>query len=158
MIKIISVGKIKEDYLKKAIDEYKKRLSRFTKLEIVELKDLPLKDNMSEKEEELVKIEEGRAILNKLSTSEYIISLDRLGTEISSIELSKKIESIYNNGTNNITFIIGGSLGLSDEVLSKSNFIMSFSKLTFPHMLFRVMLLEQIYRAYKIMKGETYNK
>ncbi len=157
MIKIISVGKIKEDYLKKGIDEYLKRLSKYTKVEVVELKDLPLKDNMSDNEIRKVLDEEGKDILSKINNNEYVISLDRLGKSMSSIEFSKKIESIYNSYPN-ITFIIGSSYGLSKEVLDKSHYLLSFSAFTFPHQLFKLILLEQIFRAYKILNNETYNK
>ena len=157
MIKIICIGKIKESYLKDAINEYLKRLSRFNKFEIIELKDSPIKDNSSELEDLKVKDEEGKLILSRIS-NEYVICLDPKGIELDSIEFSKKIEDIFNYGKNDISFVIGGSLGLSDEVKKRADYLMSFSKLTFPHQLFRVILLEQIYRAYKIMKGETYNK
>ena len=157
MIKIICVGKIKEAYLKDAINEYLKRLSRFNKFEIIELKDCPIKENSSELEDLKVKDEEGRLILSKI-TNEYVIALDPNGNEIDSIQFSNKLSSIFNSSKSDISFIIGGSLGLSQEVKDRADYIMSFSKLTFPHQLFRVILLEQIYRAYKIMKGETYNK
>lgn len=157
MIKIICIGKIKEAYLKDAINEYLKRLSRFNKFEIVELKDSPIKENSSQLEDLKVKDEEGKLILSKI-TNEYVIALDPKGIELDSIEFSNKLSSIFNYGKNDISFFIGGSLGLSEEVKNRADLMISFSKLTFPHQLFRVILLEQIYRAYKIMKGETYNK
>ena len=157
MIKIICIGKIKEAYLKDAINEYLKRLSRFNKFEIVELKDSPIKENSSQLEDLKVKDEEGKLILSKI-TNEYVIALDPKGIELDSIEFSNNLSSIFNYGKNDISFIIGGSLGLSEEVNNRADLMISFSKLTFPHQLFRVILLEQIYRAYKIMKGETYNK
>lgn len=151
MIKIICVGKIKEDYLKEAIEEYKKRLSKYTKLEIIELQDIN-NNNINiilEKEKEL--------ILNKISEKDYVITLEIEGKELSSIELSNKIDNILITNSN-ITFIIGGSYGLHEEIKLRSNFKLSFSKLTFPHQLFRVMLLEQIYRSYKILNNESYHK
>ena len=151
MIKIICVGKIKEAYLKEAIEEYKKRLSKYTKLEIIELQDIN-NNNINiilEKEKEL--------ILNKISEKDYVITLEIEGKELSSIELSNKIDNILITNSN-ITFIIGGSYGLHEEIKLRSNFKLSFSKLTFPHQLFRVMLLEQIYRSYKILNNESYHK
>lgn len=151
MIKIICVGKIKDDYLKEAIEEYKKRLSKYTKLEIIELQDIN-NNNINiilEKEKEL--------ILNKISEKDYVITLEIEGKELSSIELSNKIDNILITNSN-ITFIIGGSYGLHEEIKLRSNFKLSFSKLTFPHQLFRVMLLEQIYRSYKILNNESYHK
>ena len=158
MIKIICIGKIKEDYLKDGINEYLKRLSRYTKIEIIELKDISLKDNMSLVEENKVKEEESRLIESKIKDTDYIISLDRLGEELSSIDLSKRLENTLSSVNKDIVFIIGGSLGLSNELIKKSNLVISFSKLTFPHQLFRLILLEQIYRSFKIMKGEIYHK
>ncbi|MBE6159513.1 MAG: 23S rRNA (pseudouridine(1915)-N(3))-methyltransferase RlmH [Lactobacillales bacterium] len=151
MIKIICVGKIKEKYLKDAIEEYQKRLSKYTKLEIIELQDIN-NDNINiilEKEKEL--------ILNKINEKDYVITLEIEGKELSSVELSNKIDNIFITNSN-ITFIIGGSYGLHNEIKERSNFKLSFSKLTFPHQLFRVMLLEQIYRAYKILNNESYHK
>ena len=151
MIKIICVGKIKEKYLKDAIEEYQKRLSKYTKLEIIELQDIN-NDNINiilEKEKEL--------ILNKIKEKDYVITLEIEGKELSSVELSNKIDNIFITNSN-ITFIIGGSYGLHNEIKERSNFKLSFSKLTFPHQLFRVMLLEQIYRAYKILNNESYHK
>lgn len=151
MIKIICVGKIKEHYLKEAIEEYKKRLSKYIKLEIIELQDIS-NNNINiilEKEKEL--------ILNKTSEKDYVITLEIEGKELSSVELANKIDNILLTNSN-ITFIIGGSYGLHEEIKSRSNFKLSFSKLTFPHQLFRVMLLEQIYRSYKILNNESYHK
>lgn len=151
MIKIICVGKIKEKYLKDAIEEYEKRLSKYTKLEIIELQDIN-NDNINiilEKEKEL--------ILNKINEKDYVITLEIEGKELSSVELSNKIDNIFLTNSN-IAFIIGGSYGLHNEIKQRSNFKLSFSKLTFPHQLFRVMLLEQIYRSYKILNNESYHK
>ena len=150
-MKLICVGKIKEKYLNDAIDEYKKRLSKYTKLDIVELSDI------SYNEIDKVKKEEGKLILKHLKETDNVIILDINGIELSSVELTNKLcrlESVNSN----ITFIIGGSYGLSDEVKKRANFSLSFSKLTFPHQLFRVILLEQIYRTYKIRNNENYHK
>ncbi len=157
MIRIITVGKIKEDYLKSAIAEYSKRLSRFTKLEIIELKDEIIPESPSDGIIEKTKEIEGNSILSKIK-DDYVIALDLKGEMIDSIEFSKKIEQLNSKGISKITFVIGGSLGLSKEVLKRADYKLSFSKMTFPHQLFRVILLEQIYRAYKIMNNETYHK
>lgn len=148
MIKIICVGKIKEDYLKKGIEEYKKRISKYSKIEIIEIMD-ESNGNILEKERD--------KILKYINDKDYIITLEIDGNNIDSIELSKKIENIYLNYSN-IIFIIGGSYGLHDDIKSKSNYALSFSKLTFPHQLFRMMLLEQVYRAFKISHNESYHK
>ena len=157
MIKIISVGKIKEKYLIDGIEEYTKRLSKYTKLEMIELKDIPIPNNASILEEEKIKAEEGKEILSKIK-DEYVISLDIKGEMLDSLSFSKKIEDINTKKNSKITFVIGGSLGLSDEVLKRSDYRLSFSSMTFPHQLFKLILLEQIYRAYKIQAHETYHK
>lgn len=157
-ITIIGVGKIKEKFMQEGIKEYSKRLSRYCKLKIIEVTDESAPENLSEKEIEIIKEKEGKRILSKLSNNSYIISLDIKGKNFSSEEFSKKIEDITLGGTNDITFIIGGSLGLSEEILNKSNFKLSFSKMTFPHQLMRIILLEQIYRGFRIMKGEPYHR
>ena len=151
MIKIICVGKIKEKFYKEAIEEYQKRLSKYTKLNIIEVEDINL-DN-----EELIKQKESEQILKHIEKKDYIITLEIEGKQLSSIELSKNIEELEITNPN-ITFIIGGSYGLANEIKNMSNFKLSFSKLTFPHQLFRVILLEQIYRAYKIKNNESYHK
>lgn len=148
MIKIICVGKIKEKYLKDAIKEYQKRLSKYTKLEIIELPDYNY-DMVK------TKIEEGKNILSKISERDYVVTLEINGKEFNSISLSSFIDK---NISKNITFVIGGSNGLSDDVLKRSNYSLSFSKLTFPHQLFRILLLEQIYRSFKIINNEAYHK
>ncbi|HLS52474.1 MAG TPA: 23S rRNA (pseudouridine(1915)-N(3))-methyltransferase RlmH [Tissierellaceae bacterium] len=157
-INIIAVGKIKEKYIRDGIKEFEKRLSRYCKLNIIELRDERVPENLSEKEMELVKIKEGKQILAKIPQNSYIISLEIRGKEISSEILSQKIEKLMISGSSSITFIIGGSLGLSEEVIKTSNYRLSFSKMTFPHQLIRLILLEQIYRGFKIMKGEPYHK
>ena len=148
MIKIICIGKLKEDYLKKAMEEYKKRITKYSKIEMIELED-ESNGNILEKEK--------TKILKYINEKDYVITLEIDGSSIDSMELSKKIESIYLNYSN-ITFIIGGSYGLHDDIKKRSNYALSFSKFTFPHQLFRVMLLEQIYRSFKIMHHETYHK
>ena len=151
MIKLICVGKIKEKYLNEAIDEYKKRLSKYTKLDIVELPD------SSYNEIDKVKKEEGKLILKHIKETDNVIILDINGQELSSVELTTKLCFIETMNSN-ITFIIGGSYGLSEEVKKRANYSISFSKLTFPHQLFRVILLEQLYRTYKIRNNENYHK
>ena len=151
MIKIICVGKIKESFYRDAVDEYKKRLSKYTDIEIIEVLDEGLTDQKTTLKKESEKI------LKVLNPKDYIITMEIEGKELSSPELANKIDSIFNINSN-ITFIIGGSYGLSDEIKNMSNFKLSFSKLTFPHQLFRILLLEQIYRAFKINNNESYHK
>lgn len=157
-ITIICVGKIKEKYLKSAIDEYTKRLSRYCKLNIVELGDEKTPDNASEKEELLIKEKEGEAILKSIKDNMFVIALELKGSMISSEELSSYIKDLGIKGESNLAFIIGGSLGLSKAVLERANYKLCFSKMTFPHQLFRVMLLEQVYRGFRIISGEPYHK
>ncbi len=145
MIKIICIGKIKEKYLTDGINDYLKRLTKYHKIELIELKDSDIK---KEKEE----------ILKVLNKDSYIISLAIEGKEYKTIELSEKIDNLLTNGKSNITFIIGGSDGIDEEIKNISNELLSFSKLTFPHGLFRLILLEQIYRIFKIQNNETYHK
>ena len=156
-INIICIGKLKETFFKDAVSEYSKRLSRYCKLEITELPDEKIPNNVSDKTIEEIKEKECLNILSHIKKDSYIISLDLSGTQYTSEELSKELEtlSIYNS---HISFIIGGSLGLTKEVLSKSDKIISFSKMTFPHQLIRIFLLEQIYRSFKIQNNETYHK
>ena len=151
MIKIIAIGKIKEQFYKDAIEEYIKRLSKYTEVSIIELEDKKTTDKV------VALREEEKRIIKYVNPKDYIVSLAIEGKELDSIEFANKIDSIHNN-YNNITFIIGGSCGLSNEIKSKSNMLLSFSKLTFPHQLFRIILLEQIYRAYKINNNEEYHK
>ena len=151
MIKIITVGSIKEKYLKDAIDEYKKRISKYTKIEIIEIKDEGLV------EEETAKKLEAKKIENHLSNKDYIITLEIEGKEYTSEAFAEKMDKIQIESSN-ITFIIGGSYGLADEIKSQARIHLSFSKMTFPHQLFRVFLLEQIYRSYKINNNESYHK
>ena len=150
MIRIICVGKIKEKYFIDAVNEYKKRLSKYTKLEIIELNDESLDIKTTIKKE-------SDNILKNIHLDDYNIALTIEGEELDSVSLSKKINNILINNSN-ITFIIGGSYGLSDEIKGLCNYQLSFSKLTFPHQLFRVILLEQIYRSFKILNNESYHK
>lgn len=157
-IKVIAVGKIKEKYIKDGITEFSKRLSRYSSLEIIEIKDEKAPENLSEKDMEAIKNKEGLKILEKIPANSYIIALTLEGKQLSSEGLSEKMEEIMLGGQNDISFIIGGSLGLSDEVIRKSHYKLCFSKMTFPHQLMRLILLEQVYRGFKIMKGEPYHK
>ena len=157
-ITLVTVGKLKEKYLKQAIDEYSKRLSRYCKLDIIELQDEKTPDNASEKEEAQIKQKEGRAILSKIKDNSYVVAMDLKGKQLTSEELSSFVERCGVTGNSNIVFVIGGSLGLSDEVIKRADYKLCFSKMTFPHQLFRVMLLEQVYRAFRIMKNEPYHK
>ncbi|WP_294354011.1 23S rRNA (pseudouridine(1915)-N(3))-methyltransferase RlmH [uncultured Clostridium sp.] len=157
-ITVIAVGKLKEKYLKQAIDEYAKRLSRYCKLDIIELQDEKTPDNASEKEELMIKEKEGKAILSKIKDNAYAVAMDLKGKQITSEELASFISNCGVMGNSNIVFVIGGSLGLSDEVIKRANYKLCFSKMTFPHQLFRVMLLEQVYRGFRIINNEPYHK
>ena len=151
MIKIIVVGSIKEQYLKDAIDEYKKRISKYTNIEIIEVKDEGLVE-----ETKAMKLEEEK-IIKHISDRDYIVTLEIEGKQFTSVEFADKINNIMIENSN-LTFIIGGSYGLTDTLKQRARLHLSFSKMTFPHQLFRVLLLEQIYRAYKINNNESYHK
>lgn len=157
-ITVITVGKIKEKYLKDAIAEYSKRLSKYCKLEIVEVADEKTPDNASDIVEDVIRSKEAERILKFVKDDAFVITLEINGKQLSSEELADKIEKLAVQGTSHIIFIIGGSIGLGQEVLQKSNYALSFSKMTFPHQLMRVILLEQIYRSYRIINGEPYHK
>lgn len=157
-ITVITVGKIKEKYLKDAIAEYTKRLSKYCKLEIMEVADEQTPDNASEVVEDLIRSKEAERILKYVKEDAFVITLEIHGKQLSSEELADKMEKLGVQGTSHIIFIIGGSIGLGQEVLEKSNFALSFSKMTFPHQLMRVILLEQVYRSYRIIHGEPYHK
>ena len=157
-INIVCVGKIKEKYLKLGIDEFKKRLSKYCKLEIIELDDEKAPENLSDKEMLMIKEKEGKKILSKIKDNSYVIALAIDGKNLSSEELAETINKLGVRGVSNITFVIRGSLGLSDDVLSRADYKLSFSKMTFPHQLMRLILLEQGYRAYRINNGEPYHK
>lgn len=157
-INIVCVGKLKERYWTDAVTEYLKRLSRYCRMKIVELKEARLPDHASPAEEEQVKTVEGESILRSLSADSYVIALDVKGKQLSSEQLSEKIENLALEGRSTVDFIIGGSLGLSEAVRKRADFRLSFSAMTFPHQMMRVILLEQIYRAFKISRNEPYHK
>ena len=157
-ITLITVGKIKEKYLRDAIAEYSKRLSRYCKLEIVEVVDEKTPDQASEAAEENIRNKEGERILKHIRDDMYVITLEIGGKMLSSEEFADKINSLGVQGKSSITFVIGGSIGLGQEVLRRSDYALSFSKMTFPHQLMRVILLEQVYRGYRIINGEPYHK
>ena len=156
-INIICIGKIREQYLKSAIEEYSKRLSRYCKLNILELPDEKIPDKLNDNLSNEIKTKECNNIINHLKKDSYLIALDLTGNELSSEEFSKMIENISMENSS-ITFIIGGSLGLTKELLNKCDKKICFSKMTFPHQLIRVFLLEQIFRAFKISNNETYHR
>lgn len=157
-IKIIAIGKIKEKFFQEAIKEYIKRLNRFCKLEIIELIEEKIPDNASKKEEENIKNMECERILSKIKDKDFVICLSPSGKKLSSENFASFINKESINGINSFVFVIGGSLGISDNALKKANLILSFSDMTFPHQLFRIILLEQIYRSFKINSNETYHK
>ena len=157
-IYIVSVGNIKEKYLKDAILEYSKRISKYAKVEFLNTYDEPISDNASLKDEENIKKKEGERIVKMIPSKSYKIVLDVHGNELDSIELSKKISNIFTYDNEKIVFIIGGSLGLSKDVIDMADYKLCFSKMTFPHQLMQVILLEQIYRSFKIINNEKYHK
>ncbi len=157
-INIITVGKLKEKFWTSALAEYAKRIGRFAKINIIELADKKIPDNASLKEELQILDAEGEAILSKIKDSHFVFALCVEGTQLDSVEFSKKLSNISVSGKNDIDFVIGGSLGLSDTVKKRADFKLSFSKMTFPHQLMRVILAEQIYRCFKIINNETYHK
>lgn len=157
-ITILCVGKIKEKFYRDAIAEYDKRLSRYCKLEIAEVADEKTPDRASEHEELLIKEKEAERMEKYLKDGAYVIALAIDGKQLDSVELSEKLEQLGTTGTSHIIFVIGGSLGLSDRILKRADYRLSFSKMTFPHQLMRVILLEQIYRGYRIMNHEPYHK
>ena len=156
-INIICVGKLKENYLKEAISEYSKRLSKYCNLRIIEISDEKLPNKINDNTIEEVKNKEGLKILENIKKDSYVFPLDLHGKQFTSEEFSEKIENITVRGFSTITFIIGGTLGISSEVLNKANEMICFSKMTFPHQLIRVFLLEQLFRAFKISNNETYH-
>lgn len=157
-IKVIAVGKIREKYLVEGIKEYSKRLSAYIRLEIMEIADEPCPERLSPADEVRVREKEGERILKAIGSQDHVILLDLKGKEFTSPGLSEYIDQLALMGQSSITFIIGGSLGISEEVKRRADYRWSFSQLTFPHPLIRLMLLEQIYRAMKISKGEPYHK
>jgi len=157
-VKILCVGKIKEKFFKDAISEYSKRLSKYCSLEIIEVADEKTSENASDVEIALVKDKEGERILKAIKDKDFVIALAILGKQMDSVAFSKYIENLTISGHSSIVFVIGGSIGLSDSVLSRSDFKISFSEMTFPHQLMRVILLEQIYRGMRIINNEPYHK
>lgn len=157
-ITILTVGKIKEKFYRDAISEYEKRLSRYCKLDIVEVADEKTPEHASAAENQKILEKEGERILANIRDNTYVIILAIKGKMLDSVELSRKISDLTVSGVSDITFIIGGSLGLSDAVVKRGDFLLSFSPMTFPHQLMRVILLEQIYRSYRIANNEPYHK
>lgn len=157
-ISIVTVGKLKEKYLKQGIEEYTKRLSSYSKIEIIEVPDEKAPEILSEAEMIQVKNKEGERILAKISQDAHVIALAIEGKQKSSEELADTLDKLATYGKSKIAFIIGGSLGLSEEVLKRADEKLSFSKMTFPHQLMRLVLVEQVYRAFRINRGEPYHK
>ncbi|MGD6776024.1 23S rRNA (pseudouridine(1915)-N(3))-methyltransferase RlmH [Sutcliffiella horikoshii] len=157
-ISIITIGKLKEKYLKQGIDEYLKRLSAYAKIDIVELPDEKAPEQLSDAEMEQVKNKEGERILGKISEDTHVIALAIEGKQRSSEELAKEMDKLATYGKSKVAFVIGGSLGLSGDVMKRANDTLSFSKMTFPHQLMKLILLEQVYRGFRINRGEPYHK
>lgn len=157
-ITIISVGKIKEKHMKQGIDEYLKRLSAYTKINILELPDEKAPENLSHTQMQQIKKKEGDRILDKIHPDAYVIALAIEGKQASSEQFAERLGGLSAFGKNSVVFVIGGSLGLSDEVMKRADEALSFSKMTFPHQLMRLILVEQVYRAFRILRGEPYHK
>lgn len=157
-ITVVAVGKLKERYLKEGIAEYAKRLSRFCDLQIVEAEDEQAPDSLSAAQEEQIKKKEAAGIMSKLKEGTFLIVLDVKGARKTSEAFASALQSCFTSGRSNITFVIGGSLGLDAELVQKADLKLSLSDMTFPHQLTRLILLEQLFRAFKIMNGETYHK
>ncbi|MCY7998587.1 23S rRNA (pseudouridine(1915)-N(3))-methyltransferase RlmH [Bacillus haynesii] len=157
-ISIVAIGKLKEKYLKQGIDEYIKRLSAYAKVDIIELPDEKAPENLSDQDMKIVKDKEGERILSKISPDAHVIALAIEGKMKSSEELADNMDRLAIYGKSKVTFVIGGSLGLSDAVLKRADEKLSFSRMTFPHQLMRLILLEQVYRGFRINRGEPYHK
>ena len=157
-ITVVCIGKLKEKYWTDAVNEYMKRLSAYCSIKIDELKEARLPDNASPAEEEAVKEAEGKEILKHINKDDYVITLEIKGNAVTSEQLADKVKSLGLDGRSNVVFVIGGSLGLSAAVSQRSDYKLSFSKMTFPHQLARVMVMEQIYRAFQISSGGKYHK
>ncbi len=157
-INVICVGKLKEKFLQDAIDEYSKRLLKYCSLNITELPDEKLPNNLNDSLINIIKEKESNNIISHIEKNSYVIALDLKGKQFTSEEFSKKLSNISLNSSSNITFVIGGTLGLSQKLLDISNELICFSKMTFPHQLIRIFLLEQIFRAFKISNNETYHR
>ena len=157
-ISIVSVGKLKEKYLKQGIQEYLKRLGAYAKVDVIEVADEKAPENMSEAEMLEVKRKEGERILSQIAPDTYVITLEINGKMLSSEQLAAKMDELATYGKSKIAFVIGGSLGISNDVQNRSDLALSFSKMTFPHQLMRLILLEQVYRGFRINRGEPYHK
>ena len=157
-ITILCVGKVKESFMREAVGEYRKRLSRYVKLDIVEVADERTPDHASEKEEAIIREKEGERLFRKLKPDDVVIALAINGMQHDSLSFARMMDHFGLSGKGNVVFVIGGSLGLSDQLLKRADKQLSFSKMTFPHQLMRVILLEQIYRSYRIIHGEPYHK
>lgn len=157
-INILCVGKIKEKFFRDAIDEYSKRLSKYCNLNIIEVPDSKVPDKVSDNLSKIIKDEEASKMLNQLKKDTYLICLDLNGKEYDSVQFSEKISKLTVDGNSNITFVIGGTLGIGDEILKIAKEKICFSKLTFPHQLIRIFILEQLFRGFKIAGGETYHR
>ncbi|MCM1246071.1 MAG: 23S rRNA (pseudouridine(1915)-N(3))-methyltransferase RlmH [Roseburia sp.] len=157
-ITILCVGKLKEKYLREASEEYCKRLSRYIKLEIIEVPDEKTPEQASEKEECLIRDKEGERLMKHIKKEDHVIALAIDAPQYDSLSFSKKIDRFGIQGAGNVVFVIGGSLGLAENVMKRADETVSFSKMTFPHQLMRIILLEQIYRSFRIIKGEPYHK
>ena len=157
-VTVVAVGKLKEKYWQEAVKEYSKRLGKYCRFNLIELRESLLRGIPSVADEEAVKVAEGQEILSKIKSSDYVITLEIKGRGLSSTELAKRIDDLAIMGKSSIVFVIGGSLGLSQEVSRRADFKLSFSAMTFPHQMMRVILLEQIYRSFKIIRNETYHK
>ncbi|TWI59641.1 23S rRNA (pseudouridine(1915)-N(3))-methyltransferase RlmH [Halalkalibacter nanhaiisediminis] len=157
-ISIITVGKLKEKYLKQGIEEYTKRLSAYAKIEIIEVPDEKAPENLSDADMQQIKQKEGERILAKVHPDAHVIALAIEGRMLTSEQLADNIDKLATYGKSKIAFIIGGSLGLADEVMKRADESLSFSKMTFPHQLMRLVLVEQVYRAFRIVRGEPYHK
>ncbi|MCI9420847.1 MAG: 23S rRNA (pseudouridine(1915)-N(3))-methyltransferase RlmH [Eubacterium sp.] len=157
-ITILCVGKLKEKFMRDAVNEYSKRLSRYVKLDVAEVADEKTLDHASEREEELIREKEGERLLRHIKGEDHVIALAITGDQYDSVAFSRKLDGFGMSGKGHVVFVIGGSLGLSEQVLGRADEELSFSKMTFPHQLMRVILLEQIYRGYRISRGEPYHK
>lgn len=158
MIKIIGIGKLKEKASLALYEEYVKRISLYSKIETIEVPDMKIPDKVSDKEVEQILLKEGRSVLEKIKTDDYVILLDLHGKMMSSEQFASHLENVFVRGKSTITFVIGGSLGVSSELVNRADLRFKMSDLTFPHQIVRVLLAEQIYRAYTIQKGITYHK
>jgi len=157
-ITVIAVGRLKEGFYREAVDEYAKRLGRYCKLEILQVEDEKTPDKASEAEEDLIRRREASRIMRLLKQDAFVVSLEIAGQMYDSEGFAHKIEKLQTSGISHIQFVIGGSLGLHEEISKRADLAVSFSKMTFPHQLMRVVLLEQVYRAYRIIQGEPYHK